>query len=251
MYLSNIYWLHIPPHNMTNILPWSTSELALIRNKIAKDCPDDELLFFAKFCQSKKLDPFAGDIFYVPRKNQGVVKWTIQTSVDGLRKVASRTGEYAGIDDAIFGKDVDGFPELATVTVYRIVQGQKCSFTATARWKEYYPGESLGFMWRSKPHIMLAKCAEALALRKGFPETGGIYTDEEMQKAVDSVKNDLSSEMKIVLIEKMDNCVSIKDLEELNKEISQKMSKLSNDDKRAIIEYYKQSKEKFIVETHD
>lgn len=38
--------------------------------------------------------------------------------------------------------------------------------------------------WKKMPHIMLAKCAEAQALRKGWPEEmGGIYVAEEMQKA--------------------------------------------------------------------
>jgi hypothetical protein len=70
------------------------------------------------------------------------------------------------------------------VTVYKMIAGQRCPFTATARWDQYYPGDSQGFMWRKMPHLMLGKCAEGLALRKAFPaELAGAYVKEEMDQA--------------------------------------------------------------------
>ena len=92
----------------------------------------------------------------------------------------------AGSDDAVFVSSQDGkYPSSASVTVYRMVGGTRCAFSATARWDEYYPGDNgSGGMWRKMPHTMLAKCAEALALRKGFPhQTAGLYTADEMDQA--------------------------------------------------------------------
>ena len=112
------------------------------------------------------------------------------TTVDLLRSRASDTGDYCGNEDPTF-EYLEGAPEpklpiAATVIVWKMVQSTRCPFTATARWKEYYPGDKQGFMWRNKPHVMLGKCAEALALRKAFPkQLAGLFVAEELDRPDD------------------------------------------------------------------
>ncbi len=75
-------------------------------------------------------------------------------------------------------------PRSATVTVYRLTQGSRFAYTATARWEEYCPAAGADHMWRKMPHTMLAKCAEALALRKAFPkQLAGLFAREELDQA--------------------------------------------------------------------
>jgi phage recombination protein Bet len=157
------------------------SKLELVKRTVANGASDDELELFLYHAKRAGLDPLAKQIYFVKRKGRG----TIQAGIDGLRLVADRTGLYAGNDDAVFDGETEcGWPARATVTVYKMVHGQRCAFSATARWNEYYPGDELGFQWRKMPHVMLAKCAEALALRKAFPmEMSGLYVHEEMEQA--------------------------------------------------------------------
>jgi len=106
----------------------------------------------------------------------------IQTGIDGYRLTAARTRAHAGTDDAIFDSEDEDYPNKATTTVYRFVQGQRVPYTATARWSEYCQENGPG--WKRMPYLMLAKCSEALALRKAFPaELSGLYTHEEMLQA--------------------------------------------------------------------
>lgn len=136
--------------------------------------------------EQRKLDPLLDQIHVIFRKDRdtGISKPTFQTSIDAIRLQAARTGQYAGSDDVIFSGDLDN--RKATTTVWRIVQGIRCPFTATAYYEEYvqlYHGRPTA-MWAEKPHVLLGKCVEALALRKGFPEeTSGLYTPEEMMQA--------------------------------------------------------------------
>ena len=106
--------------------------------------------------------------------------------IDGLRSVAERTGDYAGNDDPKF--DDEEKPTKATVSVFKMVQGTRVEFTATARWSQYVPLKKdktiASPLWEKMPHLMLGKCAEALALRKAFPQVmSGLYVAEEMHQA--------------------------------------------------------------------
>jgi phage recombination protein Bet len=161
--------------------PQWESKLDLIKKTVANGATNDELELFLYHAKRSGLDPLARQIYFVKRKGRG----TIQVGIDGLRLVADRTGQYAGNDDAEFTGETDrGYPAKAKVTVYKMIQGQRCAFSATARWDEYYPGDEQGFQWRKMPHVMLAKCAEALALRKAFPaDLSGLYVHEEMEQA--------------------------------------------------------------------
>lgn len=169
---------------------WTPDQIDLIKRTIAVGSTDDELKLFLYQAKRTGLDPLSRQIHFVKRKDKG----TIQTAIDGYRLIADRTGKYAGNDDYKFDEGLSifehdktkrGNPVTATATVYKIVDSERCAFTATARWEEYCPAdEKSQFMWKKMRYLMLGKCAEALALRKAFPaELSGLYTDEEMQQA--------------------------------------------------------------------
>ena len=155
------------------------------KNK-GKIIPDVEIRRFLHVAEKSGLDPLSNQLHLVPRwdNKAQTYNWTVQTGIDGFRLVAARTGEQGGNDEAVFEGTVNGkYPEKCTFTVYRINQGIRCPYPATARWAEYYPGDGgEGFMWRNKPHIMLEKCTEALSNRRAFPqELSGLYIKEEME----------------------------------------------------------------------
>jgi phage recombination protein Bet len=152
--------------------------LELVKATIAKDATPAELQLFLYDCARQGVHPLDKLIHFTKRSN----KYTPVTSIDFLRIRAADSGECAGIDEPIFSGTPKTPSFAATVTVWRLVQGQRYAFTATARWSEYVPDQA--FMWNKMPHTMLGKCAEALALRKGFPkQLSGLYVREEMAQA--------------------------------------------------------------------
>jgi len=138
--------------------------LHTVRAVLAPDLSGDELKLFAMVASRSGLDPFAKQIYAVKRKG----RVTFQTGIDGYRSIAVRTGMYDGQDEPEYGPMVAGHPESATVRVYR--KGVSRAIAATAFWDEYVPdaGQSGNgdIMWRKMPRVMIAKVAEALALRK-------------------------------------------------------------------------------------
>jgi phage recombination protein Bet len=159
-------------------------EWGLWRRQHGKELTDDMFAEFRLVAERKRLNPMERQITARVQKTKYGPKLVIICNIDGYRLIADRTGVYAGNDDAVCLPGDTKQPSSAQITVYKMVEGQRCAFSATARWDEYYPGEKGGAMWIKMPHVMLAKCAEALALRKGFPgELSGIYTDAEMDQA--------------------------------------------------------------------
>lgn len=162
---------------------FTPAQKELIR-AINPDATNAELQVFMYQAARTGLDPIAKQIYLVKRSG----KMAIQTGIDGFRLIAARSGLMAGSDDPTFEEGADGWPEKATVTVYRVAaDGIRYPYAATARWSEYRPADldsPQAFMWRKMPHTMLGKVAEALALRKAFPaELSGTYTDDEMAQA--------------------------------------------------------------------
>lgn len=192
---------------------WTADEKALLdaagliarkKNKAPEPAPRSTVVAFLAHCHRTGLDPIAKQIYAIERGG----KWTIQVSIDGLRLVAERSGKYAGQTPTEWTADGktwlevwpdDKNPPLAArVGILRSDFAQPlyavARFEAYAVYEDEYEGDwgnrqktgkkVLSEMWRRRHAEQLAKCVEALGLRKAFPmELSGLYTAEEMDQA--------------------------------------------------------------------
>jgi phage recombination protein Bet len=153
---------------------------------------------FLSLARRSGLDPLARQIYCIGRLSAGRVEWSIQTGIDGFRLVAERSQKYDGQDGAEWltggGEWVDAFvpslhganPLAARVKVYR--KDWPRPSVGVAEWGAYVQTKKNGeltSMWAKQGAGQLAKCAEALAIRKAFPQDlSGLYTAEEMREEV-------------------------------------------------------------------
>jgi phage recombination protein Bet len=167
----------------SNLTLWTPEQTQLISTTIAPGCSNDELRLFAYACQRTGLDPFSKQIYAIKRGG----KMTIQAGIDGLRAIAERTGQLDGSETYWCGDDgewkdvwLSSKPPAAAKTVIHR-KGSQHPFVGVARFADYNAGQGL---WAKMGAAMIAKCSEALALRKAFPaDMSGVYSTDEMQQA--------------------------------------------------------------------
>ena len=190
----------------------AVSESALVEvlsSSLYPGAAHNSVVMVLAYCKAAQLDPMLKPVHIVPiwSKSAGRMVDTVMPGVGLYRIQAARTGQYAGISEPVYGPEITmklsgqevTFPEWCRVTVKRQMgNGLVAEFTANERWLENYATakkdtQAPNAMWMKRAYAQLAKCAEAQALRKAFPEVGSAPTADEMEgKTFEEAPRDIS-----------------------------------------------------------
>ena len=172
-----------------------------LKNSLYTGARDESIKMVLDYCKAAKLDPMQKPVHIVPMSIKNAVtgkyeyKDVVMAGVGLYRIQAARSQQYAGVSEPEFGEDVTcnlggvdiTYPKWCKVTVKKLVNNTKIvEFTAKEYWLENYAAKkdtaTPNTMWQKRPYGQLAKCAEAQALRKAFPEIVSQHpTAEEME----------------------------------------------------------------------
>lgn len=185
-------------HSGIPALAMSEDELiGVLTNSLYPGASAGSIKLVISYCKAAGLDPMQKPAHIVPMWD-GKAKQMRDVVMPGIglyRTQAARSGEYAGVTEPEFGDDITEkiggveitYPKWCRVTVKRLLpNGTVVDFTAKELWKENYAtkgkdSNAPNAMWQKRPYAQLAKCAEAQALRKAFPEFGAQPTADEME----------------------------------------------------------------------
>lgn len=194
---------------------YAPAQLALIRRTVAADCNNDEFDLFVTVARNAGLDPFRKQIsaLVFNKGNAEKRRMAIVTTIDGLRTIAARSTRYRPDEDEpqFTYDDAERGPTNPKGLVKAVVRirimdsrGEWFPVAGAAAWSEFAPLKEewaenretgrrertgkqtldTGGNWGRMPQVMLAKCAEAQALRKAFPEDlSGLYERAEVDQA--------------------------------------------------------------------
>jgi len=183
--------------SITRALDLTPEQWQMVRDTLANGANERDFVPLMEMAKARRLNPLLRQIHFVERWDgvKGRKVWAVQVSIDGLRAIAERTGLYAGQDEPEFvdgPEGAAGLPVACKVKVYRKDWSRPA--VGIAYWTEAVQvtrdkatgKERPNTMWGRMPRLMLAKVAEAMAIRKAFPEdTSGLYTGDEIAPAED------------------------------------------------------------------
>ncbi|OJT46830.1 phage recombination protein Bet [Serratia plymuthica] len=172
-----------------------------LKNSIYPGARDDSVVMAVSYCRARNLDPLMKPVHLVPMSvkdaQTGKNEWrdVVMPGIGLYRIQADRSGSYAGANEPEFGDDITKtlngveitFPAWCKYTVCKSMpDGKIVEFSAKEYWMENYAtagrdNSAPNAMWKKRPYGQLAKCAEAQALRKAWPEIGQQPTAEEME----------------------------------------------------------------------
>lgn len=179
------------------------------------------------------------DVYAIPFGNN----YSLVTSIGYGRKIGQKSGIVA-TSAPIYDYEEDGKTiKSCTITIKKKTEEYIGDYENKVFFKEYTTNKNL---WVTKPHTMIAKVAEAGALRKACPEElKNYYLEEEMEKEkviVSGGKTDEEiNEEKKEWKKEMDKCKDINELQNIWVNVP---AALKNE--KVVIEYKNKLKEQFL-----
>jgi phage recombination protein Bet len=199
----------VAARNVSIFANYTEEQISILKTNVAPpQMSDEQLAYCLSVAKARNLDPLKKQVYFALRNKKVrdgnreyfVSAVTVEPTIDGFRSMAESTGELDGYDGPYWcGEDgvwrdvwLDSKkpPVAAKITIFR--RGRTHGMTGVARYEAYNQG---GPTWAKMGDLMLAKCAESLALRKAFPaELGEFYTHEEMGQMDREVRDQLPPE---------------------------------------------------------